>query len=121
MTEMTEKQRQLMMSMENFKQFIESGDCKRASVLISMAYLAHSVANSYNEEALEIMEKYDLVHKKIKTRATNLEVAFDLYDKAVFSLVDKDEMSRNLCEDYDKFRSICDDFIVNNTIEEETK
>lgn len=93
------------------RNFIESGDSKRVSVLLSMGYLVQSVANAYNEEAIEIMEKHGLVHKKIKTKINNLIQSFDAYDKAVFSLIDSKEARENLLEDYDTFRGLCDKFM----------
>lgn len=108
---MTDKQKLAMMLMPNYKEFIESGDSRKASILLSMAYLTQSIANAYNEEAIELMEKHDLIHKKIKTRIVNLTTAFDLYDKEIFQLVDSQEARQRLLEDYDSFRAMCDKFM----------
>lgn len=109
-----DKQQKIQKAMEqdpNLRNFIESGDSKRVSVLLSMGYLVQSVANAYNEEAIDIMEKHGLVHKKIKTKINNLTQSFDAYDKAVFSLIDSKEARENLLEDYDTFRGLCDKFM----------
>lgn len=108
---MTEKQRQAMMAMPNYREFIESGDATKAAKLISMAYLVQSIANAYNEDAIELIQKHDLVHKKLKTRIYNLSGAFDLYDKEVSTLIDTEEAKLHLCNDYDYFRAMCDKFL----------
>lgn len=109
-----DNQQKIQKAMEqnpNLRNFIESGESKRVSVLLSMGYLVHSVANAYNEEAIEIMEKNNLVHKKIKTKINNLTQSFDAYDKVLFSLIDSKETRAHLMEDYDTFRGLCDSFM----------
>ncbi len=107
---MTPKQIQAMNASPDYRSFVDSGDSQKCARLISMAYLLHSIANCYHEEANDIMQKHGLVHKKIKTRATNLMTSFDLYDKEVFQLLDKKEAQSHFCDDYDYFKSVCDKF-----------
>lgn len=105
------------------RDFIESGDSKRVSVFLSMGFLVQSVANAYNEEAIEIMEKHGLVHKKIKTKIKNLTQSFDAYDKALFSLIDSQEAREHLMEDYETFKGLCDTFMLkdNQTLKTENQ
>lgn len=99
-----------MKNSPNFKKFIESGESEQVARLVSMAYLIISVGNSYNEEAIEIMEKYDLVHKKIKTKANNLAQSFDAYHKVINELMNK-ESRLQLCVDFDDFKAFCDKYM----------
>ena len=94
-----------------FREFIESGDDRQVSRLVSMAYLVASVTNAYFEEAIGLMEKYDLVHKKIKTTSNNLTQSFDSFDKAISALIDTQEAKLQLCSDYDIFRAVCDRYM----------
>lgn len=109
-----DKQQKIQKAMEqdpNLRNFIESGESRRVSILLSMGFLVQSVANAYNEEAIDIMEKHNLVHKKIKTKINNLTQSFDAYDKVLFSLIDSKEARAHLMEDYDTFRGLCDKFM----------
>lgn len=109
------KQQKIQKAMEqdpDFRNFIESGDSRRVSILLSMGFLVQSVANEYNEEAIKIMENHNLVHKKIKTKINNLTQSFDAYDKALFSLVNTQEARQNLVDDYGSFKKICDTFML---------
>lgn len=105
------KQLAAMQADPNYRAFIESGDSLRVSVLVSMLYLMHSTSNSYAEEAISLMEKYNLVHKKIKTTANNLSQSFDSFDKVLFQLVNRHESQNIFCGDYERFQSICDQFM----------
>lgn len=96
---------------EDIQRYINDGDSAKVNKLISMAYLMMTIANAYNEEAIEILEKYQLVKKKIKTRMVNLRTAFELYDKQMFELIHKEEGRRALCLDYDIFKKMCDDYM----------
>ena len=91
--------------------FRSSGDADRSSRLVSMAYLIQSVCNAYWEEAAMLMQRHGLMHKRLKTRFTNLSTAFDLFDKEVFSLVDDPEAQQQLMDDYDAFRTVCDQYM----------
>ena len=51
-----------------FRDYVESGDSLKAAKLSTMAYLAISVGNAYNEQAIDILQKYNYVQKKLKTR-----------------------------------------------------
>lgn len=106
-----QKIRQAMLNDANYKKFIESGDSDKVARYLSMGYLVQSVANAYNEDAIDLMEKYDLVHKKIKTTANNLMQSFDVYDKTISSLIDNKEARLQLLCDYDILRETCDKFM----------
>ena len=108
---MTDKQRILMNLSPNYRAFVDSNDHKRCSILLSMAYLTHTIADAYNSEAISLMEKYDLIHKKIKTRATGLATAYDLYDKEIQNLITDQEATKQLCGDYDHLKGILDKYM----------
>ena len=59
------------------KEAQDSGDLDRAARLLSMAYLTFTEANNYVERANSILQKHDMVHKKIKTTVNNLTQSFD--------------------------------------------
>lgn len=105
------KQLAAMQADPNYRAFIESGDSLRVSVLVSMLYLMHSVSNAYAERAIELMEQYDLVHKKIKTTANNLTQSFDAFDKVLFQLVNRQESQNIFCGDFERFQTLCDQFM----------
>ena len=88
-----------------------SGANQQCSRLISMAYLLNSIANGYNEQAFDILQSYGLMHKKIKTRCINLNVAFELYNKEIAGLIRQPEAQMQLCNDYDYFKELCDKFM----------
>ena len=88
-----------------------SGDATKVDKLISMAYLTISIANAYNEEAIEILEKYTLVQKRFKTKVFNLKAAFDAYDKELFSMVSGEDQQRAFCLDYDILKEILDEYL----------
>ena len=88
-----------------------SGDAAKVDKLVSMAYLTNSIANAYNEEAIEILEKYTLVQKKFKTKVFNLKAAFDAYDKELFSMVSGEAQQRAFCLDYDILKEILDEYL----------
>lgn len=98
-----------------FREFIESGSEKRVARLVSMAYLIDSIGNSYTEEAVSLMEKYDLVHKKIKTTSNNLTQSFDSFDKAISALIDTRDAKLQLCSDYEIFQAVCDKYMNADT------
>lgn len=91
--------------------YIESGDNMKVARLIAAAFTIHSVANAYNEDALEILQNHGLVHKKFKTRAVNLETAFDLYIREFEESLTKHEAKVQLCEDFEAFQKLCDNFM----------
>ncbi len=94
-----------------FREFVETGADKIVARRISMAYLISSISNAYFEEAVDLMEKYKLVHKKIKTTSNNLTQSFDSFDKAISSLIDTQEAKLQLCSDYEIFKATCDKFM----------
>ncbi|MBR6132544.1 MAG: hypothetical protein IKQ20_11890 [Bacteroidales bacterium] len=95
----------------NYRNFVLSGDSTRVSVYVSMLYLIQSVANSYAESAIALMEKHNLVHKKIKITANNLSQSFDAFDKCLFALVNKQNTQNIFCGDFERFQDICDHFM----------
>ncbi len=95
----------------NFRKFIDSGDSAKVSRLVSMAYLMGTVFQGYSEDAIDIMEKYKLVHKKIKTTSNNLVQSFDVYDKAVSALINTQDAKLQLCNDWEIFQETCDKFM----------
>lgn len=94
-----------------FREFIETGADKVVARRVSMSYLITSISNAYFEEAVDLMEKYKLVHKKIKTTSNNLTQSFDSFDKAVSALIDTQEAKLQLCSDYEIFKAVCDKFM----------
>lgn len=105
------KMREALMQSPQFREFVESGASAKVSILISMAYLVQTVGNGYFEEAIGIMEKHDMVHKKIKTTATNLSQSFDAFDKVISQLINTQEAKLQLCSDYEIFQKTCDHFM----------
>lgn len=101
-------------AMENdpkFRAFIDSGNSNRVARYVSMAYLISSIANEYFEGAVELMGKYDLVHKKIKTTSNNLTQSFDSFDKAISQLINTQDAKLQLCSDYGIFKAVCDRYM----------
>lgn len=96
-----------------YRHFLDSGEAETVARCLSMAYLLQSVANSYNEEAIDIMNKYKQVRKKVKTVTNNLMQSFDAYDKVLFSFLQLDEERKQLCDSFDAFKAECDRFMKN--------
>lgn len=94
-----------------FREYVESGDSLKAAKLSTMAYLAISVGNAYNEQAIDILQKYNFVQKKLKTRINNLSQSFDSYNLEVSPLVNGEEARKLLLEDYDAFSEMCELFM----------
>lgn len=99
-----------MLKDANYRKCIECGDSARISVLISMCYLLNSVSNAYFEQAVEIMEKYNILHKKLKTKTNNLYQSFESFDKEFASLIDA-ELRKDLCDDFEQVQNFCDKFM----------
>lgn len=95
-------------------EMIASGDINRLSRLLSIAYEIHTVADTYCQEAVDIMEKYDFVHKKIKTSANNLSQSFDVFDKVMHAFLDE-HADKLFCRSYETTKELLD-ACMNNTI-----
>ena len=117
-TQLNDKQRQAIRQLPGYKAFAESGTEHRVAKLIAMSYIIQSVANEYSEEAADLMSQYGLKHGKIKTTSENLSRSFDTYNAVLSSLIGDDGARLQLCDDYDQFKKICDQFLEDG--EEET-
>ena len=117
-TQLNDKQRQAIRQLPGYKPFVESGTEHRVAKLIAMSYIIQSVANEYSEEAADLMSQYGLKHGKIKTTSENLSRSFDTYNAVLSSLIGDDGARLQLCDDYDQFKKICDQFLEDG--EEET-
>lgn len=106
-----EQLRERMMQDTNYRAFVESGDHRKCAKLISMAYVMNSIVNEYMDDAVSIMEKYDMVHKKIKTTMNNLSQSFDSMEKTIRTLICDDEARKELCNDYGILKGTCDRFM----------
>ena len=90
----------------------DSGDLDRAARLLSMAYLTFTEANCYVERANSLLEKHDMVHKKVKTSVNNLAQSFDSYNNVMRSLIGENQGALNqLCNDSDAFHDVLDAFM----------
>jgi len=98
---LTDKQLAKLKAVFDYKRFVTSDDCHESAMLISMAYAVNTIANYFQEEANDLMEKYDMVHKVIKQRSENLTTAFDLYFAAVDQLIGTDEAKKAVCVDFE--------------------
>lgn len=91
----------------------DSGDLDRAARLLSMAYITFTEANNYVERANTLLEKHDMVHKKVKTTVNNFTQSFDSYDKVMQSLIGGNKAAlRQFCDDSDVFRELLDAFMT---------
>lgn len=95
------------------KEAQDSGDLDRAARLLSMAYLTFTEANCYVERANSLLEKHDMVHKKVKTTVNNLAQSFDSYNNVMRSLIGENKDKQNqLCDDSDAFHDVLDAFMT---------
>lgn len=108
---MTEKQKAIMMELPNYREFIESGDAQRAGRLLSMAYLVASVFHAYTEEAFDLMNEHNLIHKSLKTKSNNLTQSFDSFDKEFRKMISEEVTKELIVDDYQKLRELCDRFM----------
>lgn len=93
---------------------IDSGDLNRMARLLTVAYETYSVADTYCQEAVDIMEKYNFVHKKIKTATNNLSQSFDVFDRVMQSFLDENA-DIQFCRSYETTKEILD-ACMENTI-----
>ena len=96
------------------KEAQDSGDLDRAARLLSMAYLTFTEANNYVERANSLLQKHDMVHKKIKTTVNNLTQSFDSYNKVMATIVNTQPSQSQLCRDSDIFQELLDAFMTHN-------
>jgi hypothetical protein len=93
----------------------ESGDLDRAAKRLSMAYLLFTCAKNYAESATDLLEKYDLVHKKVKTTSNNLMQSFDAYNNVMSSMLNGDHGAlKQLCFDSTMFTDIMNALMDHN-------
>ena len=92
----------------------DSGDLDRAARLLSMAYLTFTEANNYVERANTLLQKHDMVHKKIKTTVNNFSQSFDAYNKVMAAIVNTQPSQSQLCRDSDIFQELLDAFMTHN-------
>ena len=91
--------------------FRKSEDSVTAAQQLSAAYLLFTLGNQYAESATDIMLKYHLVKKKVKTTANNLMQSFDAFDKEMQTMVTRGENALAFCNDADMLREIIDVFL----------
>ena len=98
----------------------DNGDLDRCAKLLSMAYQVFTQANSFAEEAVNLMEQYGVIHKKAKTAANNLMQSFDAFDKVMSDMIKNGGSSNpqsafdQLCFDTDMLSIILYGFMDNN-------
>lgn len=91
--------------------FRKSEDSVTAAQQLSAAYLLFTLGNQYAESATDIMLKYHLVKKKVKTTANNLMQSFDAFDKEMQTMVTRGENELAFCNDAETLREIIDIFL----------
>ena len=91
--------------------FRASEDSVTAAQQLSAAYLLFTLGNQYAESATDIMLKYHLVKKKVKTTANNLMQSFDAFDKEMQTMVTRGENALAFCNDAETLREIIDVFL----------
>jgi len=92
-----------------FREFEESGASQRVARLVSMAYLEASIYNAHIEEALELMQKYGFVHKKVKTTANNLSQSFDAFAGTIYKMVNDPEAQKQFIDDFEYLKNKLDE------------
>ena len=91
--------------------FRKSEDSVTAAQQLSAAYLLFTLGNQYAESATDIMLKYHLVKKKVKTTTNNLMQSFDAFDKEMQTMVTRGENALAFCNDAETLREIIDVFL----------
>ena len=91
--------------------FRKSEDSVTAAQQLSAAYLLFTLGNQYAESATDIMLKYHLVKKKVKTTSNNLMQSFDAFDKEMQTMVTRGENALAFCNDAETLREIIDVFL----------
>lgn len=100
---------------QHIEQMRESGDLDRAAKRLSMAYLLFTCAQDYAESATDLLEKYDLVHKKVKTTSNNLMQSFAAYNNVMSSMLNGDNGAlKQLCFDTTMFTDIMNALMDHN-------
>lgn len=100
---------------QNIERMQQAGDLDHAAKQLSMAYLLYTCAQTYVENATDILNQYNLVHKKVKTTANNLTQSFDAYHKVMSSMLHGDHGAQDqLCFDSTMFTDIMDAFMDHN-------
>lgn len=103
----------------NLKAFMESEDNDKACRLISMAYLLHSIANSFTDEANDLMRKYGVWHHDIKYHGNNLVKAFDCYNRTITKLIIGERGREAFVADFEAFEPVCRKYMDLDIVKEE--
>lgn len=104
--------------LRKLKEIVDNGDDVKASQLLDMAYETVTVGNMFAEEATEILARYGVVEKKIKTTANNLMQSFGAFDKAMRELLNTKAERDQMCANVDILRELLEAF-CHNAIEVE--
>ena len=96
--------------LDKLNQMTASGDDIRASRNLDMAYELFTLGDTYIDKAIEIMDRYGVVEKKVKTTANNLMQSFDSFDKATHALFSTQGDKRQFCDNVDILREVCEAF-----------
>ena len=81
---------------------------------MAMAYLIHSIGNGYLEEALDMLKSAGLYMHSLKHYGESAVRAFDLFHnemKKLFISPESDEVGRQIIEDYEVLKDVCDRFM----------
>ncbi len=105
---MTEEEKQKKLDRNpTIKRFARSKDFSKCGRLVSMAYQLHSIANSFTEEATEIMGKYGLMRFETKLLDTRLTKAFDNYHRHVNEMFTTQDVKEAVCCDFENLEKFC--------------
>jgi len=89
----------------------ESGDLNLLIRRLGIAYELFTIANSYVEESVDIMTRYDIVHKKLKTAANNLMQSFDVFDARMKALINTPSTTEHFRIDVETLEEIISTFM----------
>lgn len=105
-----EKLRERMMQVPAIKKFYDDGANKRVSLALSLMYMCYTLGDEYFEEVMDVMNEYDLVHKKIKTVSIRLRESFDAFDKVFSVFVRDNKKFKEFTTDYETLKRAIDAF-----------
>lgn len=95
--------------MKNPNTFSGSDDEKRASALVTMAYITFSIANAYQEEASDILKEYGRYTFDTKREGENVVKAFDRYHKTFFKYFKHEPLAqKQVVEVYEVIKNAID-------------
>lgn len=93
------------------KSLVDSGDCFRSSILVSMGYLLISIADEYIQDALDILDKHGLHSHDIKYVTSTYCKSFSLLHQTLKARNVVREYEESFCGDYDRFKAVCDTYM----------